>query len=438
MKEKQTEEIEEIAVEHKSEEVQAIIDRMPTYWVKWVVLCVAVLISVIFILGFAIKYPDTVDGQVSITAQLAPVRLVANSNARIHLLKPNKALLQKGEVIAYLENGADYSHILLLDTMLSTMHLNAQCTVVLPDTLILGEVSSTYNSFAISYAQYQRLMSSDIYKNMSQNLQKQIESDEAVIANISKELFIKNKVLENSDEQLQKDSILKSVNGLSEKEFKKQYNNHLSLQGAKLGLQSSQLIKRSEISKNRLELERIRLQEEDEKSKAYSELVSHKNELLNALTLWKERYLQYSPIDGELEYLGFWRNNTFVESGQELFTIIPDKNSTLGELMIPSFGAGKVEIGQTVNVKINKFPYDEFGLLHGEVKSISRLTNKIKTKQGTEDAYLVIISFPNGMVTNFDRHLALDFETKGSAEIITRRKRLIERLFDNLKAKADK
>jgi hypothetical protein len=49
-------------------------------------------------------------------------------------------------------------------------------------------------------------------------------------------------------------------------------------------------------------------------------------------------YLQHASIDGELEYLGFWRNNSSVQAGQELFSIIPDKNSILGEVMIPSFG----------------------------------------------------------------------------------------------------
>ncbi|HBG40388.1 MAG TPA: hypothetical protein DDW85_03100, partial [Porphyromonadaceae bacterium] len=46
----------------KSEEVQAIIDRMPTYWTKWVALCVGILMGVILLLGFLIRYPDTVDG----------------------------------------------------------------------------------------------------------------------------------------------------------------------------------------------------------------------------------------------------------------------------------------------------------------------------------------------------------------------------------------
>ena len=154
--------------------------------------------------------------------------------------------------------------------------------------------------------------------------------------------------------------------------------------------------------------------------------------------LWKEHYLIAAPIDGELEFLGFWRNNNFVQAGQELFSVIPHKNSIVGEVQIPSFGAGKVKVGQTANVKMNNFPYDEYGLIKGKVKSISRITNKLKTQKGEVDTYLVTISFPEGMTTNFGRRLPLDFESKGTAEIITKPKRLIERLFDNLKAKGEK
>jgi len=84
---------------------------------------------------------------------------------------------------------------------------------------------------------------------------------------------------------------------------------------------------------------------------------------------------------------------------------------------------------------MDNYPYDEYGLLKGVVKSVSRITNKIKTQNGDMDTYLVIISFPDGTLTNFGKILPLDFETKGTVEIITKRKRLIERLFDNLKSK---
>lgn len=422
----------------KSEEVQAIIDRMPTYWVKWVVLCVGVLMSVILLLGFLIRYPDTVDGQISVTATTAPVRLVANSNGRVHLLKTNKSQLQKGDVISYLESGANYRHILWIDSALSKLNGNERNHTLLPDTLILGEASSAYNAFLLAYLQYERVLSSDIYSTMRQNLQQQILTDRAVIANLDNEIQLKRQILRTSADQLRKDSLLLVAKAISEQEYQQQHTAHLSLQQTLLNLQSNKLMKQSEVGRNQFEIQRILLEETETGEKAYSDYITRKNELSNAINLWKERYLQYSPTAGELEYLGFWRDNSFVQTGQELFSIIPDKNNILGEVIIPSFGAGKVKIGQSANVKINNYPYDEYGLIKGIVKSVSRITNKLKTPKGEVDAYLVIISFPEGTVTNFGKTLPLDFESKGTAEIITKRKRLIERLFDNLKAKGEK
>ncbi len=426
-------------ISRKSEEVQAIIDRMPTYWVKWVALCVGILMGIIVLLGFLIQYPDTVDGQISVTATTAPVRLVANSSGRINLLQANKVQLQKGDVIAYLESGANYKHILWVENMLNALNENVNSKKIsLPDTLILGEVSSAYNAFLLAYLQYERVLTSSIYGTMRQNLQQQIRSDEAVIANLDNEMQLKKQILHTSANQLRKDSLLLAAKGISEQEYQRQRNAHLSLQEAQLNLQSNRLMKQSEVSRNQLEIQRILLEETETKEKAYSDFITRKNELSNGINLWKERYLQYAPIAGELEFLGFWRDNSFVQAGQELFSVIPDKNNILGEVMIPSFGAGKIETGQAANVKINNYPYDEYGLMKGVVKSVSRITNKLKTQNGDVDAYWVLISFPEGTVTNFGKTLPLDFESKGTAEIITKRKRLIERLFDNLKAKGEK
>lgn len=422
----------------KSEEVQAIIERMPTDWTRWIAICVGVLIATVLLLGFVIKYPDTVDGRISVTAVTAPVRLVANANGRIILLQPNNSFIEENTVISYIENGADYKHILWVDSLLVSRLASENLVSRLPDSLLLGEASSAYNAFMLAYLQYERLAGSLIYTTMLQNLQGKIRSDRLVVENLNDELKLKTHILMDSREQLQKDSLLFAKKVISEYDCLKQRATHLALKEACLSLQSSVFMKLSEISQSELEMQRIRSEESENKEKAYSELITQKNALANAIRQWKEHYLQYSPAAGELEYLGFWRDNSFIRTGQELFSVIPDRNNILGEVLIPSYGAGKVEVGQTVNEKIDNYPYDEYGLLKGIVKSVSRITNKVETANGTSDSYLAVISFPEGTVTNFGKLLPLDFETKGTAEIITRRKRLIERLFDNLKAKTEK
>lgn len=85
----------------RSEEVQTIIDRMPTRGATYAIVLTMLLVATTLALGFIIKYPDTVDGQISITSHLAPIRLVANTSGKLHLLYENKVLVNEGQIIAY-------------------------------------------------------------------------------------------------------------------------------------------------------------------------------------------------------------------------------------------------------------------------------------------------------------------------------------------------
>lgn len=427
-----------VVIEERSEEVQAIIDRMPTYWVMWFVLGIAGLIGVILTLGFVIKYPDTVDGEISITGTQAPVRLVANSNGRMTLLAANRQQLYEGDVIAYIASGADYRHILKVDSLLGNIYANGREKYPLPDSLLLGDVTSAYHSFYISYMQYCRIMESDMYGIMRENLEQKIKVDTKVTDNLRTEIKLKEYIVSDTYKRLQKDSVLYRAKGISQKEYEERRSNYLLQEEALIALRSNYLTKQSDMNQSRMDIQRIHIEEAENKEKALSELIAQQNSLSNAISLWKERYLEFSPISGELEYLGFWKDNSFVKAGQELFTIIPKRNDIIGEVMIPSYGAGKVKIGHKANIKVNNFPYEEYGMLKGKVRSLSRLTNKVETSNGVIDAYMVEIEFPGGLLTNFGKQLPLDFEAKGSVEIVTKPKRLIERLFDNLKSKGEK
>lgn len=423
----------------RHEEVQAIIDRMPTKGAIWVAIITGILISVVFVLGFIIKYPDTVDGQVSITALYAPIRLVANSTGKIHLLKENKNLVREGEVIAYIESGVNYKDVLRLDSLLTSCDASSLRKLPLPVKMTLGELSSSFSSFMVAYAQYRRFLESDIYKTRCSSLQYQIEVDGKIVQNVEHAQVLKEQLLQIENNRTRKDSLLASGNAISEEEYDRQHLSLLSQKDAYESFRSEKLSRYSQISKNKMELKQLTLEELESKDKLYADVLARENDLANAIRLWKEKYLQYAPVGGEVEFLGFWRENGFVQSGQELFSIIPTKNEMLGEVLIPAHGVGKVKLGQTANIKIENYPYDEYGLIRGKVESISRLSNKMQTADGkNSNAYRVMISFPDGMQTNFGKELALDFESIGNVEIVTKRKRLIERLFDNLKAKTEK
>lgn len=196
--------------------------------------------------------------------------------------------------------------------------------------------------------------------------------------------------------------------------------------------------KNSEIQQTEIQILRSEVEEQELLEEAFNTLEVRYQSLVNDVRVWKERYLFVSQGTGTLDYLGFWRENTMIESGTEVFAIVPNSTVAIGEAIIPALGAGKVKIGMEVNIKLNDYPYDEYGLLVGKVLSLSKSTNQTSTPSGNINTYRVRIALPNGLTTNFGYSLSPNLESKGTAEIVTKPRRLIERLFDNLKSKTNK
>lgn len=416
----------------RSEEVQDIIERMPTRWCAWVALIVSILMSMLIGLSFLISYPDTVDGEVSITGAKAPLRLVSRSNGRLHLLKEPNQTISQNATIAYIESGASYNDVQLLKAYLE------RSPKTLPSNLKLGELGGSYNSYLIAVEHWERLMKSDRYKTMRKSIEAQIQSNKDVVQQLSNSLAFKEKVLYNLQKAMERDSILASKKVVSKSELEQTQNTLLTQAEAEASLRSSQLMKQAEIKTSQIEIARSHIEEDEQLEAAYIDMMAKRNLLQTELRLWEEKYVIKAPTNGKLDYLGFWRENLMVKEGVELFTILPQHGEIMGEAYIPAIGAGKVKVGQLVNIKLNDYPYDEFGLLCGKVVSISPLMNKVQMNNAVVETYLVRIAFPQGVTTNFDHKLSLNFESKGTAEIVTKPKRLIERLFDNLKAKSTK
>lgn len=416
----------------RSEEVQDIIERMPTRWCAWVALIVSILMSMLIGLSFLISYPDTVDGEVSITGAKAPLRLVSRSNGRLHLLKEPNQTISQNATIAYIESGASYNDVQLLKAYLE------RSPKPLPSNLKLGELGGSYNSYLIAVEHWERLIKSDRYKTMRKSIEAQIQSNKDVVQQLSNSLAFKEKVLYNLQKAMERDSILASKKVVSKSELEQTQNSLLTQAEAEASLRSSQLMKQAEIKTSQIEIARSHIEEDEQLEAAYIDMMAKRNLLQTELRLWEEKYVIKAPTNGKLDYLGFWRENLMVKEGVELFTILPQHGEIMGEAYIPAIGAGKVKVGQLVNIKLNDYPYDEFGLLCGKVVSISPLMNKVQMNNAVVETYLVRIAFPQGVTTNFDHKLSLNFESKGTAEIVTKPKRLIERLFDNLKAKSTK
>jgi len=95
----------------------------------------------------------------------------------------------------------------------------------------------------------------------------------------------------------------------------------------------------------------------------------------------------------------------------------------IGKALLPIARSGKVKVGQKVNIRLENFPDNEFGILRGVVKNISL----VPSQTGQTVNYTVEIGLPEGLTTTYKKELPYLQNMRGKAEIITEDISLLER-----------
>jgi hypothetical protein len=141
----------------------------------------------------------------------------------------------------------------------------------------------------------------------------------------------------------------------------------------------------------------------------------------NSLRSWQQNYLITAPADGKLVFLKNLTENQYLKVSDTLFTVMPDQSDFIASMDFPVRGMGKADVGQKVIIKLDDYPYQEFGMLEGRVLSMSPSLNV--------RYYRVLVSLPKGLKSTYNRTFICKSEMSGTAEIVTADLRLIERAF---------
>lgn len=172
------------------------------------------------------------------------------------------------------------------------------------------------------------------------------------------------------------------------------------------------------------------IQQDDEVLAMEQSINGSKEKLLALIKNWKISNLLVSPIDGTVSFVRKWDEGQFINAGETFLAVIPKKDcKVIGIVKIPQENFGKVKSGQKVNVRLNGYPYMEYGLLTGIIGYLSSVPEEAVDQQSSPQ-YTAEIVFPNGMKTSYGKELRLIQKMNGSAEIITEERSLMMRLID--------
>lgn len=419
---------EEKDIELRSEEVQEILGTIPSWILRWGITTLFAIVVVLLLGTWFFKYPDTIQATMVLTGETPPASIVSKTNGRIKVLfvKDNQQVAAQ-EYLAVLENPASTNDMLLLKNNLEKFMQITDTIVNFPqDELKLGAVQNAYTAFIRSLNTYQKFVELNYYpqkisaieeritqhKQQYQNLERQQKIAEEQHA-IAEKLHNRNLVL------FQKEVISQEILEKSKNDY---LQNRLSLENSRATLKNLQ-IQISELQETLLDTKQ---QYADSKNQLELELTTLASQLLNEINTWELNFVLISPINGNVTFVGYWSENQNVTAGETVFSVIPaQENNLIGKAQVPIMRSGKVKTGQTVNIRFLNYPDNEFGMVKGEVSSISLVP--------VNNYYIAEISLPNGLLTTYKKTLPISQEMTANIEIITEDMRLIERFILPLK-----
>ncbi len=369
-------------------------------------------------------------GSVIITSKNPPIQILSKKTGKISSINYQSGdSIAEGAILAIIENPASEMDIAYLkEKLLSTIStLNSIDTLnaEFPRQLNLGNsIQPFYNLFLSTY---QKLILEGSLREgiiLQMQLKDQLSNQNLSLKNKREELLLAKQslnILEANFRRHQKLLLKGVISQLDlervENEFlyeKRQYH-FQERQLNQIFLDKNSIEKNQQLVKNS-DLKNVSIQE--------AELIQTRQDLLNEISEWEESFLLKSPIEGRLSYNDVWGQFQNVKSGEVVFTVVPNNRQNLiGKCNIPIKNSGKIREDQKVLLKLENFPYREWGTVKASVGSISQVPGT-----GEKSGYVVYLNIED-LNTSYGKKLEFNQELLGTAEIILEEVTVLERLF---------
>ncbi len=382
---------------------------------------------VLLIVGSALfRYPDVVTATAKLTGSRPATTVVAHSTGKLQrvYVKDNQPV-KAGDYLALIENEAQAEDVRYLQQFLEEQSCGDGDSLRLPRRdLTLGPMQSLYASYYTALAAYRQFVRLDYYRRKAGMIEKRIRQTEDYTRHMELQKVLTGEQLSISRKQYARDSLLHTQELLSDAELENTYNTCLQARLAYENILSGMESQRIQTAQLRETLYDTEYQYEDLKGEQERQLQSLAMQLRTGIRDWELAYVLKTPVEGKVTFTRFWVENQNITTGEEAFSVIPENNGELfAKAMLPTDGAGKVEVGQRVNIRFNNYPDTEFGVVEGEVRNISLMPVKVEDVSH----YVVEIELPDGLKTTYGKELPFMPEMEGQADIVTEDRSLLER-----------
>lgn len=416
-------------VNFREEYYNDIHDMKPKWWMRWGILSVFIILFIILSLGYIVKYPDAIRSEFRLTTNKPSITLHLPHDSHVEKLfiKDRDKVKPKTNLVV-IENTSDYKDILSLSKEIESFSFERDSILVFFDKLLnidlqLGsKVENDWNVFTKELLEYYKIEKLETFQLQVGFLKNEL-TKQYNLRKHYQELIVSNKEQKQLlKQQIETDSILFSKGVISKMTFYQNKRDYLT---------KKEILGNNNLSLKRINLDILKLNNSivninnNEEERLLSKKLSIRrslNRLKSSIESWKIDNLLISPIEGQISFLQDLKEESSFNG--DVIVITPNNKEYYATVNIPLLGAGKVEVGQRVILKLNDYPHREFGVIEGELVKFSSVSN--------ENYYLGKVIISKDEMSSYDKKINLKENMRGVAEIITNDRNLLGRLFEKL------
>lgn len=156
----------------------------------------------------------------------------------------------------------------------------------------------------------------------------------------------------------------------------------------------------------------------------------HNEKLIQQANAEMNQLLLKAPIDGTVTTLNIRNRGEVIQTGQTVTEIAPKTAPLVLMAALPTREAGFVQVGDKVQVKFDAYPYQDYGIVEGQVV---KLSPDVKVDERLGAVYRVEVVLDRHTVGNAAQTAKLKAGQTATAEIIVRRRTIAEMLLDPIR-----
>lgn len=409
-----------------STHINEIIEKKPNWLIRYGIAAMLFFLLLFLIAAWLVKYPDTIQGAVQITTPKPPVGITAMLNApvkRVFTFIENDTV-HKGDALLLLESTTSYSQVQQLYSELRKTILTENDTIK-PNNLwldSLGNLQPVYNSYAFAALSLDNYKKEKPFDRRIGSLQHILSGNSKTLKFSGNHLYTSKEDLNSKEKEYQRYRTLFKKGVISASEFEQIKQNRLQKEMGFSNDRKNLHLERMSIANLQREIMELELQKTAFEQQLQGDYIRTKNELKTQLEQWKLQYLIRSPIYGRLSFFNEVNTGDFITAGERILTIIPFQENKLQAVgMFPVENAGKVKVGNKVILKLDAYPYHEYGTIEGVVSRISEIP--------VENTYSIVIQLPKGLKTNYENKIIFKQRLSATADIVTKDQSVLQRIF---------